>query len=149
MNDEGPTVNTDAQRQALDRMSAELLDKLNTMIAEQEARVQEFSLQQNSLSPLPRTEPRPDVKPAGQPSPTIPEPKWEQPAHPVPPRPRSVTPPPTKPKRNQQRTNQTPPPVPRQAAPPAKAGDKQESSIGCGTIAIALIVISMLVRACG
>ena len=43
MNEPPSTVTTEPQRQALDRMSAELTDKLNMMIAEQEQRVSEFA----------------------------------------------------------------------------------------------------------
>ncbi len=50
-----PEVSTEAARQALDAMSEELLQKLNHMIEEQDARVQEFAVQNPSLSSLPVT----------------------------------------------------------------------------------------------
>ena len=50
-----PEVSTEAQRQALDAMSEELVQKLNRMIEEQDARVKEFAVQNPSLSSLPAT----------------------------------------------------------------------------------------------
>ena len=50
-----PEVSTEAQRQALDAMSEELVQKLNRMIEEQDARVREFAVQNPSLSALPAT----------------------------------------------------------------------------------------------
>lgn len=57
-----PEVSTEAQRQALDAMSEELVQKLNRMIEEQDARVKAFAVQNPSLSSLPVT-PDPIVLP--------------------------------------------------------------------------------------
>lgn len=73
---EVPEVSTEAQRQALDTMSEELVQKLNRMIEEQDARVKEFAVQNPSLSSLPVT-PDPIVlpHPAMQPQqPSVPKP---------------------------------------------------------------------------
>ena len=47
-------VTTEPQRQALDAMSQELVNKLNIMVAEQEQRAREFAARQHSLSSLPQ-----------------------------------------------------------------------------------------------
>lgn len=155
MNEEAPQFNTDAQRRALDVMSARLLDNLNTMIAEQEARVQEFSRQQNSLSPLPTEEMTPVLPPTQQPSPAQNKraavKTWEpSPAAPDAPPPvrRSVTPPPVKSKKLPQPHYNVPkPPLPKGTA--AMDGDeKKEASFGCGSLSVAIVVIIILLRAC-
>ncbi|MBE6418636.1 MAG: hypothetical protein E7031_00735 [Akkermansiaceae bacterium] len=51
-------VTTEPQRQALEAMSEELVRKLNLMVAEQNARAQEFANQQHSLSALPVQQPQ-------------------------------------------------------------------------------------------
>ncbi|MDO4220618.1 MAG: hypothetical protein Q4C88_00670 [Akkermansia sp.] len=83
-----PEVSTEAARQALDAMSEQLVQKLNRMIEEQEARVQAFAVQNPSLSSLPVTPkpievstkqpeaPRPRVlAPASAPLPPVPAPQ--------------------------------------------------------------------------
>lgn len=179
MNDEEiPSVNTDEQRRALDVMSAKLLDNLNSMIAEQEARVQEFSRQQSSLSPLPMPEIVPVVAPVPQqqvvqpqaPVRTRPQtPSYEQ-AKPIgaetyakmerhaptetaepapPPIHRSVTPPPlsSHKKKAAEQTYRIPRPSLNRPAPTAK-GDGKENSVGCGKIAVFVVIIIILLRAC-
>lgn len=151
MNEEQPQVNTDAQRRALDVMSARLLDNLNTMIAEQEARVQEFSRQQNSLSPLPQQESAPAVQ---QPAPSSPvqtehvSPAAPKTASTAPRHARSVTPPPIKAKKQPQPHHNVPkPPLPK--GPVVINGEeKKESSVGCGPIAVIVVIIIILLRAC-
>lgn len=150
MNEEQPQVNTDAQRRALDVMSAQLLDNLNTMIAEQEARVQEFSRQQNSLSPLPSPESAPMVQPQASQPPAPSEQVW----HPTPeakknqPERRTVTPPPIKAKKLPQPHYNVPkPPLPKVSAA-MNEEEKKESSVGCGSIAVIIVVIVILLRAC-
>lgn len=134
-------VSTEAQRQALDAMSGELLDKLNRMIEEQNARVQDFATQYpQAAAPAPE----PVTYHAPQP-----EPPTEQPAEQ--PRPtHSVTPPPAAKPRAA-----TPPPVrPQQHTPTAKAGpaapakDKDENSIGCGKLVVIIAIIVILLRCC-
>ena len=46
-------VTTEPQRRALEAMSADLVRKLNLMVAEQEARARDFAAHQHSLSALP------------------------------------------------------------------------------------------------
>lgn len=139
-------VSTEAQRQALDAMSAELVGKLNCMIAEQNARVQTFASQYPDapVSSAPLVEEssyRAPQAPAPQPAPVAPLPT---------PRPqRSVTPPPTaKPH------TETPPPIRPQKPPVAKgkaaapAKDKSENSIGCGPLIVIIAIIVILLRCC-
>lgn len=66
-----PEVSTEAQRQALDAMSEELVQKLNRMIEEQDARVKAFAVQNPSLSSLPVT-PDPIVLPQQPQKPSVP-----------------------------------------------------------------------------
>ncbi|MBR5888176.1 MAG: hypothetical protein IKZ07_08210 [Akkermansia sp.] len=49
----GDEVTTEPQRQALEAMSQDLINKLSAMVAEQERRAHEFAQQQHSLSSLP------------------------------------------------------------------------------------------------
>lgn len=49
----GNEVTTEPQKQALEAMSNELVQKLNAMVAEQERRAHAFAAQQHSLSSLP------------------------------------------------------------------------------------------------
>lgn len=163
MNEEQPQVNTDAQRRALDVMSAQLLDNLNTMIAEQEARVQEFSRQQNSLSPQPMEEMTPVLPPTPQTLPTssvtpkadvTPEAKtWEQipvtPVAPEPPARRSVTPPPIHAQKKKAPEQQYRIPRPSLNRPiPTDKEDEKKNSVGCGKIAVFIVIIIILLRAC-
>ena len=72
-----PEVSTEAQRQALDSMSEELVQKLNRMIEEQDARVKAFAVQNPSLSSLPVTPDPivlPQVPPQQQKQPSVPKP---------------------------------------------------------------------------
>lgn len=151
MNEEQPQVNTDAQRRALDVMSAQLLDNLNTMIAEQEARVQEFSRQQNSLSPLPAPESAPMVQPQASQPPAPSEQVW----HPTPeakknqPERRTVTPPPIHAQKKKAPEQQYRIPRPSLNRPiPTDKEDEKENSVGCGKIAVFIVIIIILLRAC-
>lgn len=173
MNDEeAPSVNTDEQRRALDVMSAKLLDNLNSMIAEQEARVQEFSLQQSSLSPLPMPEMTPVVAPVPQQAPvrTRPQTPVSEQAKPIgaetyakmerhapaettaptpPPLHRSVTPPPLSSQKRKaaEQTYRIPRPSLNRPTPAAK-GDGKENSVGCGKLAVLVVIVIILLRAC-
>lgn len=160
-----PTFNTENQRRALDRMSADLLDKLNTMITEQEQRVQDFSLQQNSLSPRPMKMEEPGIARTVTSFPQAKPLKTNLSAPPtdelvisyddginkgdIPhPRKRSVTPPPIKARKQPQPHYNVPrPPLPK-GAMPMDEQEKKDSAVGCGTIAFAVFVIIMLLRAC-
>lgn len=145
-----PEVSTEAQRQALDAMSEELVQKLNRMIEEQDARVKAFAVQNPSLSSLPVTPDPivlPQVPPQQQKQPSVPKPaaptteqvldeydrqwakeKREQPLQtpPVPPLSRP------KPKRQ------------RQVAP--NQDEKQSSNIGSWVFFIVIVLI--ILRAC-
>ena len=154
-----PEVSTEAQRQALDAMSEELVQKLNRMIEEQDARVKEFAVQNPSLSSLPATPdpialPRQAVpqQPAQPQLPSVPKPssavtptveekldeydrqwareKREQPAQPQPPPVPAVTRP--KPKRQ------------RQISPNPE--EKQGPNIGSWIFFI--VVVLIILRAC-
>lgn len=61
-------VTTEPQRQALDAMSQELVNKLNVMVAEQEQRAREFAARQHSLSSLPQQTLPSDPVPSSAPS---------------------------------------------------------------------------------
>lgn len=132
-------VSTEAQRQALDVMSAELVNKLNLMIEEQNARVQAFATQYPDAAPPAAAtsweapQPAPAVyRPAPAPTRSVtPPPAAKQ--HPEPPqpaaKPHAATPPPIRPK-----------------SPAAKA--KEENSIGCGPLVVIIAIIVILLRCC-
>lgn len=130
-------VSTESQRQALDAMSSELVDKLNRMIEEQNARVRAFATQYpQQAAPAPE----PVTYHAPQPEPPAEQPR---PMH-------SVTPPPAA----KPRTEAPPPVRPQQHAPAAKvkpaapAKDKDENSIGCGKLVVIIAIIVILLRCC-
>ena len=56
MDKQNQIVSTEAQRLALETMSAQLVHKLNAMIAEQEARTRDFAKQHHPHIALPQTE---------------------------------------------------------------------------------------------
>lgn len=105
-----PEVSTEAQRLALDAMSEQLLQKLNHMIEEQDARVQEFAVLNHSLSALPVT-----PKPIELPTPKLQESK-PAPATVRVPQPRTAPQPKSQP---QPRTAPLPPAFPPQDDPQA------------------------------
>lgn len=160
MNEQNQTThefNIETQRRALDHMSGQLLDKLNAMIAVQDARVKEFSLQEPAKT---SAEPEhwfhtntPEAKPSqelvisysdGGRRGEVPNPRKK-----------SVTPPPVTPRPSQptakpRPARQTPPPIRSNHNIPTvpKNGDKKESSVGCGTVAVIVTIIIILLRAC-
>lgn len=76
---------TEAQRQALEDMSNVLLNRLNTMVAEQEARAAEFATRTHSLSalpeiPLPNVSAPPTLAPVPEPPQSTPKPPAPAPA---------------------------------------------------------------------
>lgn len=175
MNETEPSVSTESQRRELDLMSARLLDNLNSMIAEQEARVQEFSLQQPNTEATPASwnsgqQAAREVKPMtivysdGAHTGVVPNPRSKTPAPATTQKSQqtvyrdlstqatakrgSVTPPPIKqtPK-TPNTTHRVPtPPLPRNT--PLDKATKNESSVGCGTIAVIGAIIFLLLRAC-
>lgn len=157
MSDNTPQFNTDAQRRALDVMSAKLLDNLNTMIAEQEARVQEFSRQQTEAAKLSATPEQwyQTSTPAPKPQPKLTITytnggKTEEVPPPLPQaRTRSVTPPPAaaQKKKAPEQPFRIPRPSLNRPVPTAK-GEEKDGSIGCGSIAVIVTIIIILLRAC-
>ena len=134
-----PEVSTEAQRQALDAMSEELVQKLNRMIEEQDARVREFAVQNPSLSSLPAT-PDPIVLPQRE-LPQVPQKPVVAkpaalPAEPVPverPFPNPPVPAPSRPKPKRQR----------QVAP-----NQEEKSSNIGSWVFFIVVVLIILRAC-
>lgn len=123
-------VSTEAQRKALEAMSADLVRKLNIMIQQQDARVRAFAAEHHSTMP-----------PAPQ-APLLHEPAAEHTSAPA----GTTPPPPTRPLWEQQRPparrTPTPPPA-RKEAPP-----QEESNIGLGMVIFALVGIMILIRSC-
>lgn len=161
---EGPT--TEPQRQALDAMSAELVRKLNTMIAEQEQRVQLFAAQHPN-TPLPPTVASPAAVPPAERVAPRPLPKLEPGSRPAP---AAVTPP-------GHRPSSSPavplPPVPGASSSPAAEPDDErddasdiagnaadananepapsadkKNAIGIGPIIFLLVAVFFLFRSC-
>ena len=149
-------VTTEPQRRALEAMSADLVRKLNLMVAEQEARARDFAAHQHSLSALP-IQPQPQVQALH------PQPKKKKYAQSVP------TPPPVQhstPSYHQEAPYQAPaadssyssylPPVPK--APPTAhkqptiiKGKKKNTEEGVSAttiIVILLIVLALMSKAC-
>ena len=153
-----PEVSTEAQRQALDAMSEELVQKLNRMIEEQDARVKEFAVQNPSLSSLPAT-PDPIALPR-QAAPKQPA----QPQLPSVPKPPAVTPTVEEKldeydrqwarEKREQPAQPQPPPVPAVTRPKTKRQrqispnpeEKQGPNIGSWIFFI--VVVLIILRAC-
>lgn len=135
-------VNTEAQRQALDAMSADLLRKFNTMVKEQEQRAQEFSVLQHSVSHLPQT-PAPVAPEPYRPAERKPAPEAATPLPPIPEaaqrKQRRQSPPAPKPK---------PPTEPHQPTPHKSPDPVKVNELSGKTIFIIIVVIFLLVRAC-
>lgn len=113
-----PEVSTEAQRQALDAMSDDLVRKLNAMIAEQDARVQEFAKLTHSLSAQPEIPQSLQVPLAPQPISTAPVEVME-PSAPLPRVPQQP--------QRQQATRVPQPPRPPQQAPRTPADAVQQA----------------------
>ena len=152
-----PEVSTEAQRQALDAMSEELVQKLNRMIEEQDARVKEFAVQNPSLSSLPAT---PD--PIALPRQAAPQ-QPAQPQLPSVPKPSSAVTPTVEEKldeydrqwaREKREQPAQPPPVPAVTRPKPKRQrqispnpeEKQGPNIGSWIFFI--VVVLIILRAC-
>ena len=132
-------VSTEAQRLALEAMSAELVHKLNIMIQEQEKRAREFAALHHSTLPTPAV---PVLTQPQSPAP-IPEPAKPSPVY------APVTPPPPATRKPQVTAPEWDPPVkhskPRSAA---KKEQPEEGNIGMGIVIFALVGIIMLIRSC-
>lgn len=143
-------VTTEPQRIALERMSAELVHKLNVMIADQEERVRIFSEQHHSQSPLPQ-HPVPEMLPEtpSVPPTPVPEPaakplvaKFKAIAR------RSVPPLVTSSAPTPKEEQPQPRPIPVLTTPRKTSESKEEGSIGVGTIVTGIVIILFLLRAC-
>lgn len=134
------SVSTEAQRLALEAMSADLVHKLNLMIQEQETRAREFAAAHHhapvNLPPQSYT-PQPAPSAASYAVNTAPQPARQAPQPP----PLRTTP-----------IWDEPPPPPRAAIPRRRAATKpaqeEDSGIGTGTVIFALVGIILLVRSC-
>lgn len=153
--DETPELDgTEAQRKALEEMSDQLLQRLNSMVAEQEARAAEFAARTHSLSALPElTQPQetPGIpttgsRPTVSPLPQQPAPQtFAQPSHTEPAQPAIKIPPLVRKKAEPEPAPEPPRPI-RRPAPQQKK--TEESSIGAGTLIIIVCIIYALIKSC-
>lgn len=142
------TPDTGQQRRALEEMSQSLLQSLDAMVAEQEARAAEFAQRTHSLSPLPKS-PAPVAEMEPQPLQVE--------------RPRCVQAPPAKkvpppPMRAAQAPSASPAPEKRAYAEPVKwqeprslrpvKQEEENSRFVTGVIVFILATLSFIIRAC-
>ena len=133
-------VSTEAQRQALEAMSNELIRKLNLMIQEQEQRSREFAATHHSTLPTPAA-PVLNI-PAPEPVAKAPAPATVYaPAPPPPPVSRRDQHP--SPKREQPTRCSAPSPGAKKTKP-----QEEEGNIGMGIVIFSLVGIIMLIRSC-
>ena len=133
-------VSTEAQRQALEEMSNELVRKLNLMIQEQEQRAREFAATHHSTLPTPAA-PVLNI-PAPVPVAKAPAPATVYaPAPPPPPVTRREQQP--SPKREQPTRCSAPSPGAKKTKP-----QEEEGNIGMGIVIFSLVGIIMLIRSC-
>lgn len=133
-------VSTEPQRRALDAMSDELVRKLHTMVAEQEARARDFAAHQHSLSSLPQLTPyQPPQQPPHTPAGNItngPRPALRQ-----------QNTPPQHPSVHYGDIHSTPSDFfPEEDSLPEP---KKERGIGAGTIVFIVFIILVILRNCG
>lgn len=148
MNDEeiNELQGVDSQREALEEMSQALLDKLNAMVVEQEARAQEFAARSHSLSSLPQ-QPSPQSIPMPEPEP---QPVQEPPAAAS--RSSSVKVPPLV--RQVQQAVESLPPHRRRASSPAPKSPRpakpkaEEGGINVGALVLIGVVLFIFLRSC-
>lgn len=149
-------VSTEPQRIALELMSAELVHKLNLMIAEQEERVRIFAEQHHSQSPFPE-QGHATLLPEHPVTATPDEPQAEEPL-PTPKKPlvakfksiarRTLPTVPAADEASSSPTIQNTKKFPTIQAPRHTTEEKEESKIGVGTIIGAVVIILFLLRAC-
>ncbi len=133
-------VGTEAQRQALEEMSNELVRKLNLMIQEQEQRAREFAATHHSTLPTPAA-PVLNI-PAPEPVAKAPAPATVYaPVSPPPPVTRREQQ--TSPKREQPTRCSAPSPGAKKTKP-----QEEEGNIGMGIVIFSLVGIIMLIRSC-
>lgn len=173
-----PEFSTDAQRIALEVMSATLVHKLNVMIAEQEERVRQFAAEHNALASLPHPQHQNPIS-YSQPETQQPEASYQESyqesAYPqesanyqaptsyspsdyrqplMPPKPPKPPVPPPPPRRfaklfrNAADNAPTPTIIKHPTTPQAKKSS-DESSIGTGSIVFIIFVIIIIIKSCG
>ncbi len=144
-------VSTESQRQALDEMSRQLVERLNDMVREQNERAERFAATQHSLSPLPEL---PDIDagnpntPATEPPPVAPPPAAPEkkmiPLRPFRPtqdkKPQDFSAQPIQPKDLVDWLNKQ----------PGEDNEKKAEESGCGTVPtiIFIVIIIIILRAC-
>lgn len=130
------TVSTEAQRLALEAMSAQLVHKLNAMIAEQEARTRAFAEQHHTHIALPQNPEPVAIEPAAP----LPEP---------PPAPRPPSPRQEYTRRTKEEPAFKPEEKPLHIGPKKQtAKPEEESNVGLGMVIFSLIGIVILLRSC-
>lgn len=123
-------VSTEAQRLALEAMSAQLVHKLNAMIREQEERARAFAEQHHSTLSIPQQQPIPATESVK----TAPTP--------------GVPPPPPLRKQENNTAFSRPPATPQYHTQKEKAAPEEGSNIGLAMIIFSMLGIMMLLRAC-
>ena len=146
----GDHVSTEAQRQALENMSNELIRKLNLMIQEQEQRVQEFARTHHSQLSTPAVPSLPQIQPLAPAPAPAPAPKPARKVTPPPPATRKI-PPATRKIQPAIEDWEIPTPVSATTVrKPVRKTEKapEENNIGVGIVVFSIIGIIMLVRSC-
>ncbi len=146
---EMPDVSTESQRQALDEMSRQLVERLNDMVQEQHERARRFAAMQHSLSPLPELPPMeaaPEAAPplpAPAPRPATPERRKTLPLPPRPSPPKEPQNVEAAPLRDVILHNKRP-----ASTPAAPAKKQEEAGCGSGTLITFIVIIILIVRSC-
>ncbi len=152
-----PDVSTEPQRQALDEMSRQLVERLNDMVREQRARVERFAATQHSLSSLPGLPELPEAPPL-LPEPEEvppPQPEAETSTQPRAPRVKKFSIPLPRAARPKKPQDFDTAPAPKRPSwldklPHASRKEGSQSESGCGTIPtlVAIIIFIILARSC-
>lgn len=125
-------VSTEAQRMALEAMSAQLVHKLNAMIREQEERARAFAEQHHSTLSIPQNQQLPVVEPVRNTPPPAPAPVKPQPV----------------PQHRLDWDTPVPAEKPLQSGPRKTTTPEEGSNIGLAMIIFSMLGIMMLLRAC-
>lgn len=142
---------TEAQRKALEEMSQQLLDRLNSMVDQQEARAREFAERTHSLSSLPEQVQLPSTPDIGSPqepsiAPPAPAPAAKKAQHvPPPPQARRVD---TAPRAAAPAEPAQPRVVKTPKRPAAAKNQEEDSKVGLGTLVTIGGIIFVLLRSC-
>ncbi len=157
-----PEVSTEPQRQALDEMSHQLVERLNDMVREQHERARRFAATQHSLSPLPGipgAELTPEIQASQHKTPQAPQPQTAKPrqAAPPPPKKKQSPLPPLPFTRQEEAQEEQREPLwqhPRQEhnsasfPTPIEKKKGEENGCGTGTIITLIIIVLIIIRAC-